>query len=255
MSGRSGRPIAMLRTTSVITYYGRVRALDGVSLHVAPGEVVALLGANGAGKTTLVRTICGLNTAAHGEVVFRDRQITHLPAEKIVRLGISQVPEGRHLFGPLSVLDNLLLGAYSRRWADKRSNLDRDLAGIYELFPVLRERAGQPAATLSGGEQQMLAIARALIANPVLLLLDEPSMGIAPILARQIFTCISALRQRGVTILLAEQNARAALAICDRGYVLDTGKVVAEGTAEELMRDREVQRAYLGKGYREVWED
>jgi len=245
----------VLRTTSVITYYGRVRALDGVSLHVARGEIVALLGANGAGKTTLVRTISGLNPARQGKVMFCDRDITHLPPEKIVRLGISHVPEGRQLFGPLSALDNLLLGAYSRGRDDKRRNLRRDLESAYELFPALRERSRQQAASLSGGEQQMLAIARALIAKPSLLLLDEPSMGIAPILTRRIFAAIAALRDRGVTVLLAEQNARAALAICDRGYVMETGKVVAEGTTAELLRDREVQRAYLGKGYREVWEE
>lgn len=245
----------MLRTTSVITYYGRVRALDGVSLHVGRGEIVALLGANGSGKTTLVRTISGLNPARQGKVIFCDREITHLPPEEIVRLGISHVPEGRHLFGSLSVLDNLLLGAYSRSRRDKRRNLRQDLEAAYGLFPMLRERLGQPAATLSGGEQQMLAIARALVAKPSLLLLDEPSMGIAPILTRRIFAAVAALRERGVTVLLAEQNARAALAICDRGYVMETGKVVAEGTTAELLRDREVQRAYLGKGYREVWEE
>jgi branched-chain amino acid transport system ATP-binding protein len=243
----------MLRTTSVITYYGKVRALDGVSLHVGRQEIVALLGANGAGKTTLVRTISGLNPASHGKVIFRDRDVTRMPPEAIVRLGISHVPEGRQLFGPLTVLDNLRLGAYSRK--DRKRSLHEDLEMTFELFPALRERARNLAATLSGGEQQMLAIARALVARPTLLLLDEPSMGIAPIVARQIFGTISALRERGVTILLAEQNARAALRVCDRGYVMETGKIVAEGTAAELLRDREVQRAYLGKGYREVWED
>ena len=245
----------MLRATSVITYYGRVRALDGVSLHVARGEIVALLGGNGAGKTTLVRTISGLNPASQGKVIFCERDVTRMPPEAIVRLGISHVPEGRHLFGPLSVLDNLLLGAYSRGRKDRKRALREDMETALDLFPVLRERARNAAATLSGGEQQMLAIARALVARPTLLLLDEPSMGIAPIVARQIFGTVVAMRERGVTILLAEQNARAALRICDRGYVMETGKIVAEGTAAELLRDREVQRAYLGKGYREVWED
>jgi len=248
-------PAAMLRATSVITYYGRVRALDGVSLHVARGEIVALLGGNGAGKTTLVRTISGLNPASQGKVIFCERDVTRMPPEAIVRLGISHVPEGRHLFGPLSVLDNLLLGAYSRGRKDRKRALREDMETALDLFPVLRERARNAAATLSGGEQQMLAIARALVARPTLLLLDEPSMGIAPIVARQIFGTVVAMRERGVTILLAEQNARAALRICDRGYVMETGKIVAEGTAAELLRDREVQRAYLGKGYREVWED
>jgi branched-chain amino acid transport system ATP-binding protein len=245
----------MLRTTSVITHYGRVRALDGVSLHVEAGEIVCLLGANGAGKTTLLRTISGLNPATRGAVVFLGREITRQPPEAIVRAGLSHVPEGRQLFGPMSVSDNLALGAYPRSRQDKRRHLARDLERIFSLFPVLRERAGQTAATLSGGEQQMLAISRALMASPKLLLLDEPSMGIAPIVTRQIFGAIAALRDRGVTVLLAEQNARAALTIADRGYVLETGRIVAEGTAAELMRDREVQRAYLGKGYREVWED
>jgi branched-chain amino acid transport system ATP-binding protein len=245
----------MLKTTSVIAHYGRVRALDGVSLHVGAGEIVCLLGANGAGKTTLLRTISGLQPATRGTVVFQDREITRDPPEAVVRAGLSHVPEGRQLFGPLSVLDNLTLGAYPRSRQEKKQHLARDLERAYALFPVLRERAEQTAATLSGGEQQMLAIARALMANPKLLLLDEPSMGIAPIVTRQIFAAIAALRDRGVTVLLAEQNARAALTIADRGYVLETGRIVAEGTAAELMRDREVQRAYLGKGYREVWEE
>jgi branched-chain amino acid transport system ATP-binding protein len=245
----------VLKTTSVITHYGHVRALDGVSLHVEAGEIVCLLGANGAGKTTLLRTISGLNPPTHGSVVFLGREITRQAPEAIVRGGLSHVPEGRQLFGPMSVADNLVLGAYPRSGRDKRQHLARDLERIYALFGVLRERARQSAGTLSGGEQQMLAIGRALMAQPKLLLLDEPSMGIAPIIARQIFTAIAALRDRGVTILLAEQNARAALGVSDRGYVMETGKIVAQGTAAELMRDREVQRAYLGKGYREVWEE
>jgi len=245
----------MLKTTSVITHYGRVRALDGVSLHVEAGEIVCLLGANGAGKTTLLRTISGLNPATRGTVVFLGSEITRCAPEAIVRAGLSHVPEGRQLFGPMSVVDNLTLGAYPRSRRDKKQHLARDLERAYALFPVLQERAQQTAATLSGGEQQMLAIARALMAEPRLLLLDEPSMGIAPIVTRQIFAAIAGLRDRGVTILLAEQNARAALAISDRGYVVETGRIVAQGTASELLRDREVQRAYLGKGYREVWED
>jgi branched-chain amino acid transport system ATP-binding protein len=245
----------MLKTTSVITHYGRVRALDGVSLHVEAGEIVCLLGANGAGKTTLLRTISGLNAATRGSVVFLGREITRHAPEAIVRAGLSHVPEGRQLFGPMSVADNLALGAYPRTRQDKKQHLARDLERAYALFPVLRERVHQTAATLSGGEQQMLAIGRALMANPKLLVLDEPSMGIAPIVTRQIFAAVAALRERGVTILLAEQNARAALAISDRGYVMETGKIVAQGTAAELLRDREVQRAYLGKGYREVWEE
>ncbi|UCH33129.1 MAG: ABC transporter ATP-binding protein [Armatimonadota bacterium] len=245
----------MLRVTSAVTYYDRVRALKGVSLHVGHGEVVAMIGANGAGKSTVLRTITGATPAASGTVVFEDRDITRATPEHIVALGVSHVPEGRQLLYPMSVADHLQLGAYRWPRRDKREAMGGLLERIYELFPVLRERHAQAAGTLSGGEQQMLTIARALMARPKLILFDEPSVGLAPMVAREIFTTISRLREQRITVLLVEQNARAALDICDRGYVLETGRVVLEGTAQELKEDREVQRAYLGRGYRRVEEN
>ncbi len=244
----------MLKLQSVVTNYGRTSALHGVSLHVRPGEIVALVGANGAGKTTVLNTISGITPAAKGKVTFQDREITRFSAERIVRLGISQVPEGRQLFAPLSVRDNLLLGTYSLSAGQKRAHLQEDLERVSGIFPILKERAGQRAGTLSGGEQQMLAIGRALMARPSLLLLDEPSMGLAPRVMAEIFTAIAEFRTQGLTVLLVEQNARWALKIADRGYVLETGSIVMDGSAEELLENKEVQRAYLGKGYREVWE-
>ena len=245
----------MLRVTSAVTYYGRIQALKGVSLHVGAGEIVALIGANGAGKSTVLRTITGVTPPARGQVMFEGRDLTQLSPEQTVALGISHVPEGRQLFYPLSVDDHLLLGAYLWPRQVKRAEMAADLERVYELFPLLRERRRQPAGTLSGGEQQMLTIARALMARPRLLLLDEPSVGLAPLVAHEIFATITRLRERGITVLLVEQSARAALDICDRGYVLETGKVVLEGTALELREDREVQRAYLGRGYRRVEEN
>ena len=244
----------MLVLRSAEAYYGSVRALRGVSLHVNEGEIVALIGANGAGKTTTLRTISGLLTPRRGGVTLDGRSIAGLPPEEIVRAGISQVPEGRQLFGPLSVRDNLLLGAYHLSWREKRARVREDMERVYALFPVLREREHQAAGTLSGGEQQMLAIGRALMARPRLLLLDEPSLGLAPRAARAIFGAIPEFRARGLTVLLVEQNARAALQIADRAYVLETGRVVMEGSAQEMLNQREVQRAYLGRGYRQVWE-
>lgn len=244
----------MLRVASVVTYHGAVQALKGVSLHVTPGEIVTIVGANGAGKTTLLTTVCGLTPAARGTVHYWDQEITHWPSPRIVSAGISQVPEGRQLFGEMSVADNLTLGAYQRSRTDKRS-LPSELDALFELFPVLYERRRQRAGTLSGGEQQMLGIARALMGAPKLLLLDEPSVGLAPRVARDIFRVIASLRKRGTTILLVEQNARAALQVADRGYVMETGAIVLEGTAQELLDDKEVQRAYLGKGYgQQPWE-
>ena len=242
----------MLRVTSAITYYGGVQALKGVSLHVGAGEVVAMIGANGAGKSTVLRTITGATPAARGTVVFEGRDVTRMSPEQTVALGISHAPEGRQLFYPMSVADHLLLGAYRWPRRSKRAEMATELERVWELFPILRERRQQLAGTLSGGEQQMLTIARALMARPRLLLLDEPSVGLAPLVARDIFAAICRLRERGITVLLVEQNARAALDICDRGYVLETGSVVLEGSARELREDREVQRAYLGKGYRRV---
>ena len=244
----------MLRMVSVVTKYGRTTALHGVSLHVREGEVVALVGANGAGKTTLLNTISGLTPPTSGSLQYDGKEIRHLAPDQIVRVGLSHVPENRQLFASLSVYDNLLLGAYVLpRWV-KKAHLNEDLERIYTFFPILKERANQRAGTLSGGEQQMLAIGRGLMARPRLLLLDEPSMGLAPRVMAEIFQTIGEFRKLGLTVLLVEQNARWALRIADRGYVLETGSIVLEGTAEELLGNREVQRAYLGKGYREVWE-
>ena len=245
----------MLTVTSADAYYGNVQALKGVSLHVNEGEIVALIGANGAGKTSTLRTISGLLAPQRGSISFRGRAIGGLPPERVVRLGISQVPENRRLFASLTVRDNLLLGAYHLSWREKRANLPRDMGQVWELFPVLKERAHQLAGTLSGGEQQMLAIGRALMSRPRLMLLDEPSLGLAPRAVRAIFEAIPRFRERGLTVLLVEQNARAALRIANRAYVLETGRVVMEGSSQELLDQREVQRAYLGRGYRQVWED
>ncbi len=245
----------MLVLKTAVTYYGSVQALKGISLHINEGEIVALIGANGAGKTTTLHSISGLLVPRRGTITFDGRSIVGRAPEAIVRAGISQVPEGRQVFGPLSVTDNLLLGAYHLSWREKRARLHEDFERIYSLFPVLRERANQAAGTLSGGEQQMLAIGRALMSRPRLLLLDEPSLGLAPRAARTIFDAIPEFRDQGLTVLLVEQNARAALHIADRAYVLETGSVVMEGSAQELLNQREVQRAYLGRGYREVWEE
>ncbi len=243
---------ALLRLSSVNAFYGPLHALKAVSLHVDEGEIVALLGANGAGKSSTLNVICGLLQPRSGEVVLDGTSLAGRPPEQIVEAGITQVPEGRQIFTDLSVADNLLLGAYQRlRRGDKKA-VAADVERMCEMFPILRERRDLPADTLSGGEQQMLAIARALMAQPRLLLLDEPSMGLAPLLVKEIMTTILRLRKHGTTVLLVEQNARAALDIADRGYVLETGRIVLEGTAEELLRDREVRRAYLGKDYEEV---
>jgi branched-chain amino acid transport system ATP-binding protein len=223
--------------------HGRVEVLHEVALRVAAGEVVCLLGANGAGKTTTVRCITGLHRPTAGEVRFEGRPIHRLPPDRLVRLGIGMVPERRDLFPELSVLDNLRLGAYTRRG---RREIAADLERIYDLFPRLRERAGQWAGTLSGGEQQMVAIGRALMARPRLLLLDEPTLGLAPTLVQAIFETIATIRARGVTILLIEQNAHLALRLADRGYVLETGRVILAGPSAALMADPKVQESYLG---------
>jgi branched-chain amino acid transport system ATP-binding protein len=242
----------MLKIKSLHTYYGNIHALKGVSLHVRAGEMVALIGANGAGKTTLLNTICGLVRANKGSVEFEGTNITSLPAEEIVQKGIALVPEGRQIFSTLTVEANLQMGGFIHR--RRREQLDEDMRKFLERFPILAERRRQLAGTLSGGEQQMLAISRALMARPRLLVLDEPSMGLAPLVVRAIFDIIQELRSEGRTILLIEQNARAALRIADRGYVLETGKVVLEGEGRFLLEHREVQRAYLGKGHKQIWE-
>jgi branched-chain amino acid transport system ATP-binding protein len=246
----------MLRLKNINTYYGKVHALKNVSLHLAEGEIVTLIGANGAGKTTILNTISGVTPASVGEVLFNKQTVTALPPDQVVKLGISQVPEGRQVFKQLSVADNLELGAYLRyRSREAKSAIHRDMGQVYALFPRLEERRKQLAGTMSGGEQQMLAIGRALMANPKLLLLDEPSMGLAPLVVQEIFRVLEQLRrENGTTILLVEQNAKAALKLADRGYVLETGKVILEGPADELMENAEVKRAYLGKDKKEIWE-
>lgn len=235
----------MLRLSEVDVFYGMVGALRGVSMEVREGEIVALLGANGAGKTTTLRAISGVVRPASGSIEFGGRPIHGLSPERIVSLGIVQAPEGRQVFPELSVKENLLIGTYSRR---DRSRIPQDFAHVYEHFPVLEEREAQPAGTLSGGEQQMLAIGRALMASPKVLLLDEPSLGLAPMVTRQIFQIIKALNAEGTTILLVEQNARLALAACDRAYILETGRMVLSGPGRELLESEEVKRSYLGGG-------
>lgn len=244
----------MLRVESVSAFYGAIQALRSVSLHVNAGEIATLLGANGAGKSTLIKVISGIHPAAKGRWIMNGQNISGLPAEQILRRGIGQVPEGRQVFAPMSVLDNLMLGAYIRLKGEGKKAVVNDLQSIYELFPVLSERKSQRAGTLSGGEQQMVAIGRALMARPTLLLLDEPSMGLAPMVVANIFKTIQSLQTRGMTLLLVEQNAKAALKIANRGYVLETGRILMEGESEDLLNNKEVQRAYLGKEYRDVWE-
>jgi len=246
----------MLTIKNINTYYGKVHALKNISIHLKRGEIVTLIGANGAGKTTMLNSISAVTPPAAGQILFDDQDLTGLTPDRIVKLGICQVPEGRQVFKPLSVEDNLELGAYLRyRGREGRGAIRKDLDDMYALFPRLHERRKQAAGTLSGGEQQMLAMGRALMARPRLLLLDEPSMGLAPLVVQEIFRVIEQLRQeRGTTVLLVEQNAKAALRMADRGYVLETGKVVLEGIASELLENNEVQRAYLGKDKKEIWE-
>lgn len=233
----------MLEVKDLNIYYGAIHALKGVSLKVNRGEIVTLIGSNGAGKSSLLKAISGLIKINSGEITFLGNNITKMDAKNIVKRGITQVPEGRHIFSDMSVYENLMMGAYLRK--DKAA-IEEDLESIYERFPILKERLHQDAATLSGGEQQMLALGRALMARPSLLLLDEPSMGLSPKLVSQIFEIIKDINQTGTTILLIEQNARMALSIAHRAYVMETGKVVLEGTGEELSKSDEVRKAYLG---------
>jgi len=238
----------MLKLKNIDVFYGKIHALKRVSLHVGSGEIVALIGANGAGKTTLLRTISGLLKSGGGSIFFNETDILKQSSDRIVRMGVSHVPERGLVFKPLSVEDNLLLGAYPRYSLRSRSVFKADIEHIYAMFPVLKDRRKQLAGTLSGGEQQMLAIGRALMAKPKLLLLDEPSMGLAPIIVKEILRYIVELRDNyGLTVLLVEQNARSALQIADTGYVLETGRILLEGPAEDLMLNRDVQRAYLGR--------
>ena len=234
--------MALLQVEDIHTHYGAIEALRGVSLTVEEGEVVTIIGSNGAGKSTTLRSISGLTPATSGKIVFEGREISRLPAHQIVDCGIALSPEGRHCFARMSVRENLDLGAYRRRDGDIREDLER----VYELFPRLQERERQKAGTMSGGEQQMLAIGRALMARPKLLMLDEPSMGISPILTQRIYQTIAEINQTGVAILLVEQNANYALDVARRGYVLETGAVALSNDSAHLRDDPEVQRAYLG---------
>jgi branched-chain amino acid transport system ATP-binding protein len=233
----------MLTLQDVRVFYGAIQAVKGISLDVRERELVTIVGANGAGKTTTLRTISGIYRPTTGSITFEGRNLATLPSHEIVALGISQAPEGRQIFGSLSVRDNLMLGATRR--AD-RASIEQELDYLVSLFPVLGERMNQSGGTLSGGEQQMLAIARALMAKPRLLLLDEPSLGLAPMLVNRIFAVISRLKETGVTILLVEQNARKALEIADRAYVMETGRIILAGDARELAADPEIEKAYLG---------
>lgn len=232
----------MLRVEDLHVFYGEIHALKGVSLEVARGEIVAILGNNGAGKTTTLKTISGLLTPRRGRIVLDDEPLVGVPAHDVVLRGIAHVPEGRRIFNRLTVRENLMMGAYLRRDGGVLSDLER----VFALFPRLQERLGQVAGTLSGGEQQMLAIGRALMASPRLLLLDEPSMGLAPVLVEQIFATIADINRQGITILLVEQNAAMALGLAHRGYVLETGTIALTGTADALVEDPAVRRAYLG---------
>jgi len=247
---------AVLRILNLEAGYGPLRVLKGISIHVSPGEVVAIIGSNGAGKTTLLKTIAGILQPQAGSIVFDQAEIRGLATEKIVARGCSLVPEGRHVFNSLTVRENLLVGAYARR-RRKGSAPDfaQSLENVYRLFGVLRERSHQLAGTLSGGQQQMLAIGRALMSRPRLLMMDEPSLGVAPLVVRDLYATVERLRRDGMTLLLVEQNARAALAAADRGYVVETGQIVLEGTSRELRDNPEVQRAYLGREYRRIDEE
>ena len=233
----------LVHVAGVSSHYGRIQALHGVDLQVHSGELVALVGANGAGKSTLLRCLSGVQPVSGGSIRYDGADIGRMRPEARVRAGICQVPEGRQVFGPLSVEDNLRLGAFTRSSGD---GIDGELAEIYAMFPVLREKRSLPAGTLSGGQQQMLAMGRALMGRPRLLLLDEPSMGLAPLIVQEIFQTILRLRERGTTILLVEQNAQAALPIADRGYVMETGHITLQGSGRELLERPEVQAAYLG---------
>ena len=233
----------MLRVENLAVNYGMINAVRGVNFEVNQGEIVSLIGANGAGKSTILRTVSGLIKPASGTLTYEGQNITKTNAQKIVQLGISHVPEGRHVFKGLSVRENLEMGAFLRK---DRANIEADIQAVYDRFPVLGERQKQDASTLSGGEQQMLAMGRALMSKPKLLLLDEPSMGLAPIFIQEIFNIIQQIQAQGTTVLLIEQNAKMALSIASRGYVLETGKIVLSGTGQELLERDAVQKAYLG---------
>ena len=234
--------MSLLKVENIHVYYGSIHAIKGVSFEVNEGEIVTLIGANGAGKSTTLQTVSGLLRSRTGSIEFNGENISHVPAHKLVYKGLAQVPEGRRIFLQMSVEENLEMGAFTQ----KNAGIDADLESVYEQFPRLRERKKQIAGTLSGGEQQMLAMGRALMSHPKLLMLDEPSMGLAPILVEQIFDIIRQLHKNGTTILLVEQNAQMALSVADRAYVLETGKITLSGTGKELAESDEVRKAYLG---------
>lgn len=235
--------MALLEVRDLAVAYGKIAAVKGISFTVDEGQIVCLIGTNGAGKTTTLRSLSGLLRPASGSITFDGKELSSVPAHKIVSLGIAHSPEGRRLFPRMSVEENLMLGAYSRKDKDLQTDLDE----VYELFPILGDRRAQAAGTFSGGEQQMLAMGRAMMSRPRLLLLDEPSMGLSPLMMKKIMSTVTALRERGTTILLVEQNAQAALKLADMGYVLEVGKIVLSGTGRELLTSDEVRKAYLGE--------
>ncbi len=234
----------LLKVENIEVYYGMIKALKGVSFEVNKGEIVALIGANGAGKTTILHTVTGLLKPKTGNILYNDTDITKIPAHKIVTMGIAHVPEGRRIFSQLSVLDNIKLGAYTRK---DKNEIEKSLKYVYERFPRLEERKNQIAGTLSGGEQQMLAMGRALMSKPDFILMDEPSMGLSPLLVSEIFDIIKVINEGGTTVLLVEQNAKKALSIADRAYVLETGSIALSGNAKDLMNDESVKKAYLSE--------
>lgn len=236
--------MAMLEVKDLQVYYGVIQALKGISFEVNQGEVIALIGANGAGKTTTLQTLTGILSPKAGSILFEGKDITKVPAHKIVEMGMVHVPEGRRVFADMSVYENLLMGAYTRK---DKNEIQESLEGVYKRFPRLEERKNQRAGTLSGGEQQMLAMGRALMSKPSIILMDEPSMGLSPIFVNEIFNIIEEVSKSGTTVLLVEQNARKALSIADRAYVLETGSITLSGNAEELLHDESVQKAYLGE--------
>ena len=236
--------MAMLEVKDLQVYYGVIQALKGISFHVNQGEVIALIGANGAGKTTTLQTLTGILSPKSGSIVFEGKDLTRTPAHKIVEMGMAHVPEGRRVFADMSVYENLLLGAYTRK---DKAEIAESLASVYKRFPRLEERKGQRAGTLSGGEQQMLAMGRALMSRPRIILMDEPSMGLSPLFVNEIFDIIREVSESGTTVLLVEQNAKKALSIADRAYVLETGSITMDGKAEDLLNDEAVQKAYLGE--------
>ena len=236
--------MALLEVKNLSAYYGVIQALKGISFHVDKGEIVALIGANGAGKTTTLHTISGLLRPKTGEILYHDRDITKMPGSQIVKMGMAQVPEGRRVFADMTVEQNLRLGAYTRKDSSKTAET---LENIYKRFPRLKERVRQPAGTLSGGEQQMLAMGRALMSEPDIILMDEPSMGLSPILVNEVMDIIKAVHEEGTTVLLVEQNARKALSIADRAYVMETGTITMEGRAKDLLNDESIRKAYLGE--------